>query len=232
MAIYITGDTHGSIDIARLNTKRFKEGKNLNKNDYVIILGDFGVVWNNKNETAYWLNWLDEKPFTTLFIDGNHENFSELYKYPIETWNGGKIHKLNDSVFHLQRGQVYTINQKKFFTFGGAMSYDIFYRLPEIDWWKEELPNKVEENEGLSNLEKHYNNVDYILTHECPENVFEILKHYYKYIKLESYSLKKYLKVISNLVNFKHWYFGHYHKDLKVAKKFTVVYEKFIKLED
>ena len=69
--IYITGDTHIPIDIKKLNTKNFSEQKTLTKEDYVIICGDFGGVWNGKNEEKYWLNWLKNKNFTTLFIDGN-----------------------------------------------------------------------------------------------------------------------------------------------------------------
>ncbi|MCI5599128.1 MAG: metallophosphatase, partial [Ruminococcus sp.] len=45
--IYITGDTHQNIDISKLNTKNFPEQKELTKSDYVIICGDFGMVWNN-----------------------------------------------------------------------------------------------------------------------------------------------------------------------------------------
>lgn len=42
--VYITGDTHGcSKDISKLNNKCFVEGKTLSKEDYIIILGDFGL---------------------------------------------------------------------------------------------------------------------------------------------------------------------------------------------
>ena len=68
--IFITGDTHGSINISKLNSKNFPEGNNLTKNDYVIICGDFGLVWNNNGEDHLWRRWLDDKPWTTLFVDG------------------------------------------------------------------------------------------------------------------------------------------------------------------
>lgn len=63
--IYVTGDTHGVIDIGKLDSKNFPEGKNLTKNDYVIICGDFGFVWNNDNEDKYWQKWLARKPSST-----------------------------------------------------------------------------------------------------------------------------------------------------------------------
>ena len=47
MSIFITGDTHGSTDISKLGLSRFWEAERLTKNDYVIILGDFGLIWDN-----------------------------------------------------------------------------------------------------------------------------------------------------------------------------------------
>lgn len=38
--IYITGDTHA--EFSRFSTKRFPEQKEMTKDDYVIICGDFG----------------------------------------------------------------------------------------------------------------------------------------------------------------------------------------------
>lgn len=38
--IYVTGDTHANIDIAKLNTTKFPQQKELTKNDFVIICGD------------------------------------------------------------------------------------------------------------------------------------------------------------------------------------------------
>lgn len=70
--IYITGDTHGPIDIHKLN-KRYFDDSTLTKKDYLIICGDFGLVWDNSPEEKYWLDWLNEKNYTTLFVDGNHE---------------------------------------------------------------------------------------------------------------------------------------------------------------
>ena len=124
--IYITGDCHANF--SRFSTNIFPEQKEMTKDDYVIICGDFGGVWDKGEESPRekWdMNWLEDKPFTTLFVDGNHENFDRLYTYPVEEWHGGKVHKIRDSVIHLMRGQVYEIDGKKFFTFGGAASHDI-----------------------------------------------------------------------------------------------------------
>ena len=124
--IFITGDIHG--DPRRLNTDCFPEQKEMTKNDFVIILGDFGLVWSNSQtkQEKYWLDWLDSKPFTTLFIDGNHDNHPVLNTAFEEVdFHGGKAHKIRDSVYHLMRGYVFDICDKKIFAFGGASSHDI-----------------------------------------------------------------------------------------------------------
>ena len=92
--IYVTGDCHA--DFTRFNTKNFPEQYEMTKEDYVIICGDFGGVWNrfeeNKHE-KHWMDWLEDRPFTTLFCEGNHENFDRLYSYPVEKWNDGNVHQ-------------------------------------------------------------------------------------------------------------------------------------------
>lgn len=123
MAIFLTGDIHG--DISRLSSKNFPEGNKLTKQDYVIVLGDFGCLWDGGKEDAYKLKWLQSKSFTTLFIDGNHENFELLKSLPEKQWAGGRVGVVNDSVLHLRRGEIYSICGKKIFTFGGAESHDI-----------------------------------------------------------------------------------------------------------
>ena len=124
--IYITGDTHS--DFTRFTEDQFPIQSEMTKNDYVIICGDFGGVWTFEEEShreKEALNWLNNKSFTTLFVDGNHENFTRLYSYPVEEWHGGKVHKIRDSVLHLMRGEIFDIDGKKFFAFGGAKSHDI-----------------------------------------------------------------------------------------------------------
>ena len=167
--IYITGDCHGNFE--RFNDSIFPEQNEMTKDDCIIICGDFGGVWHKDKESrqeTMVLDWLECKPFTTLFVDGNHENFDRLYSYPVEEWNGGKVHKIRPSVMHLMRGQVFTIQEKKIFTFGGAKSHDISggildlddpdfenkkkrldkgwkpYRINHLSWREQELPSEEE----------------------------------------------------------------------------------------
>ena len=48
--IYLTGDTHIPIDISKLNTISFPEQKQMTREDYVIVLGDFGLLWHEDGD--------------------------------------------------------------------------------------------------------------------------------------------------------------------------------------
>jgi predicted phosphodiesterase len=227
--IYVTGDTHGGIDIRKLNTKNFPDSKMLCRNDYVIVAGDFGFIWDGSNQDKYWLNWFRKKNFTTLFVDGNHENFDLLNQYPIEIWNGGKIHRINDSVLHLMRGQVFNISNNIIFTFGGAKSSDIEYRKEGKSWWKDEMPTDEEYAEGIRNLELNGYNVDYIISHTCPGRTLNIINERFNKDK-EITKVHEYFNIIEEKVHFKHWYFGHSHQDSLIKENQTLVYNQVIRI--
>lgn len=219
--IYITGDTHCPTDMHKLNTKHFNS-KNLTKDDYVIICGDAGFVWHGTdNEDLYWQKWLAKKPWTTLFVDGNHENHDSLDAMSVEEWNGGKIHRINDSILHLMRGQVYNINNKTIFTMGGAESIDKGYRKNGIGWWAREMPSESEYTEAINNLKKHNNTVDYIITHCAPCEIQACLGYH------DHNQLNEFLSSIMASVDFKQWFCGHYHTDETSAmdNRFELVYD-------
>lgn len=229
--IYLTGDTHGELDIKKLCTSNFPEGKKMTKNDYVVILGDFGFIWKPEPDKTeqYWLDWFNNKPWTTLFVDGNHENHARLNEFSAIEWNGGKIHKINDSVFHLMRGQIFDIDNKKIFTMGGAPSIDKLYRVEGISWWKEEEISYEEQEKAISSLEKNGNKVDYIFTHTCPEELIPPMFNIPKSSIVNS-PTEKFFDYIAQNVDFKEWYFGHWHIE-KDFGKYHCLYDNIIRLE-
>ena len=80
----------------------------MTKKNYVLVLGDFGI-WDNSKRERHDLDWMEDRPWTTLFIDWNHENYDILDNLPVSEWNGGKVHFVRPSVIHLMRGQVFNI---------------------------------------------------------------------------------------------------------------------------
>lgn len=256
--IFVTGDTHG--EFWRFSTRYFSLQKELNKEDYVIICGDFGLIWDvtskelspekaESEREKWWLDWLEHLPFTLLFVDGNHENFDRLNRYPVEEWHGGKVHKIRPTVIHLMRGQVFELAGKTFFTFGGARSHDIsdgileaddpklrekmqrlekqnaLYRVNHISWWKEEMPSKEEMEEGLENLKKHRCEVDYIITHCCSGKIQKRLNE--SFFKDE---LNDYFDEVQSNCNYKKWFFGHYHGEKIVSPQDVLLYYSILEL--
>ena len=221
--IYITGDTHIPIDIHKLSTKRFPEQKQLTREDYVIICGDFGGVWDNSKSDLYWRKWLEDKPFTTLFIDGNHENFPLLYQFPDRDFAGGTVREIMPHGLHLKRGEIYNLDGKTFFCFGGAASHDRYLRREGVDWWPEEQPSLEEMSYAVSKLDSVGWNVDYIITHCAPKSIQSQIADWY-----ENDSTTSFLELVKNHCWFRHWYFGHYHCDRSLDRKFTAVYQSVI----
>lgn len=228
--IYITGDTHGNHDFWKLI--QFSDAHpELTKNDYLIVAGDFGGVWSPKTLESS-LRPYQALPFMVLFVDGNHENFDMLNSYSAEIWNGGKVHFIKPDIIHLMRGQVFEIEGKTIFTFGGGTSIDKMLRIEGISWWKQELPTYEELDEGIANLKRYGGKVDYIITHSCSERALM-----YPAIR-NSVTLKlscpesQMLSYIEENADFKHWYFGHFHIDEKLGDKYTALYHDIVKLGD
>ena len=145
------------------------------------------------------------------------------------------------------RGEIFNIDNKKFFTFGGARSHDImdgilnideyekiykyrkggaYFRIRNYSWWDLELPTEEEMQNGIKNLEKVNYKVDYIISHCCPTSIQTLLNPSYK-----KDILIDYLQKISEKCEFKKWYFGHYHDYRQVNSQFTLLYENIVPLE-
>lgn len=214
--IYLTGDTHREQDIFKINPDDgFSIGKSLTPNDYVIICGDFGCIWDGDKGDKFWLDWLESLPWQTCFIDGNHENFDLLEKYPIETWHGGKVHRIRSNIVHLMRGEVFTIENRTFFCFGGGASHDVQYRVSNVNWWQQELPTMEEMKNAQMNLNTFHWKVDYVLTHDVYSghpfaNKYTLDMNVYD---ADYYDLHDFLKEIESKLIYSYWLHGHYHVD-------------------
>ncbi len=217
--IYFTGDTHGE-------QGRFQEflaaGEDKwTENDTLIICGDFGYLFLNDSRENIFLNALEKKPYTICFCDGNHENFDALYAFPVEDWNGGKIHRIRKNVLHLMRGYIFKIDGKTIFAMGGAYSIDRYMRSYRYSWWKEELPNGDEYQTAIQNLKSAAHKVDYIVSHTAPK---EIIRRMGYEPALRDAELTGFLEWVMYESEYKKWFFGHWHQDLEIDEKHRAVW--------
>ncbi len=251
--IYITGDTHG--DFSRFEMGNFPRQKDMTRDDHVIICGDFGGVWNESREQAAALDCLNDRPFTTLFLDGNHENYDLLAAYPEDDWHGGKVQFIREHVIHLMRGQVYEIDGQTFFTMGGAACHDIqngvinaedgdyeakvleikqrrrFYRINHMSWWEQELPSDSEINEAAATLCEYGKKVDYVLSHCAPASLQKKIQAVIGDDTHPENALTTFLQWVYDECGFKHWYCGHYHRPIRVNDRFEVLYRPIVSLD-
>lgn len=228
--IGITGDTHGE-----LNFSRVYQAKRENIT-HLIVCGDFGYIWNGNYKEQKQLDYLNKIGVQILFVDGNHENHELLNNHPISTMYGGKVHRIRDNIIHLMRGEIYTINHKKYLAFGGANSVDIEYydiygnkkrRIQGKDWWKEEKPNNSDKQNAFDNLEKHNFTVDYVLTHTCHSP-----GAYYLLNKPDPDDVSDFLNFLRNKINYKYWFFGHFHRNYDIKElKSCCLYDKIITID-
>ena len=295
MAIYVTGDTHGgqphgffSYDgfMRRFNTSSFPEQKEMGKEDYVVICGDFGGVWDvdrlkvqESPEEKNALDWLESKPFTTLFIPGNHENYDRLIGcsnerlmdswfyakmppdekeklregYPRQRWHGGYVRAIRPSVLMLERGDIFVIDGKYCFAFGGARSHDIqdgvidpadypdeqafkkdykrkssgMIRVKGISWWAEEMPSQAEMDYGLKNVREFmgkHGMIDFVFTHDAPASD----KLYLGYDGVDE--LNRYFEALRDEMSYGKWFYGHLHDNRHVMDKHYLLYEQIIRI--
>jgi len=247
--IFVTGDCHA--DFRKFSKQNFPEQKEMTREDFVIVCGDFGGVWTcdqSNPEEKYWLDWLSDKPFTVLFVDGNHENFDRLKDFPSVAFHGGRAHRIRENIYHLKRGYVFRLQGKSFFAFGGARSHDIqdgvlkaeeypsvrhmiedyrdrtnrgeMLRIDHVSWWKEELPNKREMDRGVRELDKAGNNVDYVVTHCLPSSA-QLIAGFYETDILTDYFESL---IRQKTLQFGKWYCGHYHKEQSLPGNYIIKY--------
>lgn len=251
--VYVTGDTHGNV--WRFDEKYFPDQKEMTREDTVIVLGDFGCVWDKYSIAEIQkLDYLEEKPFTLCFVDGNHENFDRLYnEFETVDFHGGKAHKVRENIYHLMRGYIFDFDGKKFFAFGGASSHDIqdgildrknfksdedfldawdnmtvqgkMFRVNHFTWWKQELPDEREMVRGKQNLESVNYKVDYVITHCLPQTIASDMDY------PEGDVLTAYFDdLINRGLQFYKWYCGHYHKNRAYSPQYEILYEDIARI--
>lgn len=200
----MTGDCHG--DFNRFATKNFPQLKEM---DWDVLLSR--VILGVYGPGSWWMGTKEDKPFTTLFVDENHENFDLLNAYPEQQWHGGRVQMARPHILRLMRGQIYEIGGLTWFTMGSAASHDIddgildpvepnfeykywrmkrmgaYFRVLGQSWWPEEMPSEAEYAEAEANLERAGWTVDCVRTHCAPTSVTKVLDPSYQPDKLTDF---------------------------------------------
>lgn len=204
----LVGDIHGSLrELVWKITNQYKL-----RNVDVLICGDFGVGFGRPGSIENLYNRIKHKleafNLTIYTIRGNHDN-------PI--YFDGK-HNFERLIF-LEDYKTVEILGLKILPIGGAVSIDQEVRIKynermerygsaKRSWWPDEEVKEIDFKELPTK-------VDLIVSHCAPISftpIFTRTEDIKLDIWLKILKERNYLEKVKNEVNFKYWFFGHYHK--------------------
>lgn len=224
MGVYVRGDIHGKFD----EILSFRDKMQLNKQDSIIILGDAGICWRkDKKDMNYYIKEWEEYEDTPMlyFIDGNHENFDILKSLTIDDGEG----IISKHIHWLTRGIVKEFNGKKCLFIGGAESLDKLRRTEHLSWWADE--SITDKDIKLIDVDKY----DYVFTHTCPRSILNeyqtlICDSMFDQDEIDHTSEDK-LELVKNFIEYNQWWFGHFHKNIRLDNNFMCLYDRWEVLE-
>lgn len=84
----MAGGIHGTLEMEKVLDFFELEScvRTLTEEDYLILLGDVALCWDDGKKDAFVREKLEALPVTTLWIDGNHENFDLIDALPVTNW--------------------------------------------------------------------------------------------------------------------------------------------------
>lgn len=233
--LYVTGDTHGDIDIRKIY-QWVKATPDLSYEDILFIAGDWGGLWysNKTRNQKEVLDFFQKLPCTIAVIPGNHENYNLIESYPVDYWKGVEAvaRKICDNIYIIKHGEVLDIDGTIIWCFGGAESIDRNNRIAYVSWWPQEVPTSNDMFNGESNF-GIYQYVDYVITHTCPKKCLTTLFGCGVYNNGTQYIVEKYLDYISENFKFTKWFHGHHHldKDYRLDRNdYISLYERVIQI--
>lgn len=211
--IYLLSDPHGGEYASGLAAYR----RTYRPGDLLILLGDTELAFRATEENRRFTEEFLALPFPVAIIDGNHENYPWLRSFPTEQWCGGTVHRLTEQIVCLQRGEIYEIENKRFFVMGGCKSSAKWKEMGL--WYPEEEPSAAEITHARANLAHHGNRVDYVLTHKFERGDDP-----------ESPTLAGLCAWIEANVAYAHWFEGHHHKKERIGEKLTRIFDELVAL--
>lgn len=137
------------------------------KPDTILQLGDF--LGFRRGDCNYFLNQVEQAlvdagGIQLGFVDGNHENFPFLHKFPRDERG---VAYLRPHIAWLPRGLRWEWDETKFLALGGATSMDKIHRTPQLDWFQEEEITWAEADAAIAD-----GAVDVVIAHDAPDGVF------------------------------------------------------------
>ena len=217
--VFIRGDTHG--DFSWLPA--WCEENHTTTDDALIILGDACIMYYEQENIRQRMlkEFITYQPITLLCIRGNHEARPSNYSSTqFKVWEDDPIIPSGvyfepdyPNILYIADGSTFSLNGKRCLAIGGAYSVDKEYRLlMKLRWFADEELTDEEMDDILDKID--HQSFDYVFTHTCPED-WQPTDLFLSGINQSKVSkrMEQFLTTVSEIIDFKHWYFGHFHDD-------------------
>jgi hypothetical protein len=165
--ILVAGDWHGNRHWAVNVIRRIPQVLDGAERRIILQLGDFGI-WPGDDGQRYLRtvsSALAEQGAELWFVDGNHEDFTQLESLGRGPLPDGRV-PVAQGIYHLPRGYRWTWHGRRWLACGGGVSLDRARRRAGWDWWpQEEITDEQEAaliGAGVA---------DVMVCHDCPAAV-------------------------------------------------------------
>lgn len=165
--VLVAGDWHGNRYWALNVIQRVPQLLAGQQRRLVLHLGDFGI-WSGDEGRRYLAainTALDQVEAELWFIDGNHEDFTELARLSGGAPVGWRV-AVQPRIWHLSRGHRWNWHDRWWLACGGGVSLDAATRRAGLDWWPQEEITDQQEAWILSG-----GAADVMVCHDCPAAV-------------------------------------------------------------
>lgn len=240
--VFITGDKHGdfSSDNDYSKIKAFCERFETTTDDYMIVLGDHGIHYDDGWQDHRARKKLAKFPITFIMIRGNHdmrpsESWEDTFAFRDEScWGRFYVDPEVSNILYTREYAWYRFAGNMCYVIGGAYSVDKYYRLEQQamghrNWrWfaNEQLDDRERQCAGeglfrylddeLFNPTKPY----YILSHTCPKiftteiNLLPQIDQESVDNSMELWMNDLYAEMLRKDRLPAKWFCGHYHTDM------------------
>lgn len=165
--VLVAGDWHGNRYWALHVVQRVPQLLAREHRRLILHLGDFGI-WPDDDGQRY-LNAvniaLGEVNAELWFIDGNHEDFSQLALLASDALQDGRV-PVRSNIYHLPRGHRWDWHGRRWLACGGGVSLDKSLRRYGHDWWPQEEITSQQKAAIIAT-----GRVDVMVCHDCPADV-------------------------------------------------------------
>jgi predicted phosphodiesterase len=236
--LFITGDTHRKV-VDRFSFKQHPELRSARPQDVIFQLGDFGQPFGLRTykEARYTFRFLDEKPWTTIVVGGNHDDYDYWESCPqVELFGGvarqAQFQEEKYSVFFVDQTTIFDIENNHILCIPKAQSHDIWnlldpdqpdfkfrkrslrkdnlwFRVKHESWWPQE---KIDIEKNIDFMKQHeQEHFDLILSHDAPSLITEWFIR--QGMPIKPTEGERYLEMLRKVLDFDCWIHGHFHFD-------------------